>query len=162
MASALYVDFRGDGFWAYDVVNGILLKHLVDVAELHLAQHYEDWLALAVEQWKFNAVIADCGLYLEDDWSAEQIQTLKKLISVACSELEQEDEISAGEMESWQLLNGAGVFSRGLPAVRTSDAVRLGRALVQLLDGVLPEAPPGTWWFFATEGDAETLAKRKS
>ena len=66
MSKTLYVEFRGRGFWAFDVVSGIFLKHLVDVAEARVAVRHEPWLVEAVGHWRFNAVVSDCGLFLDD------------------------------------------------------------------------------------------------
>lgn len=160
MSKTLYVEFRGHGFWAYDVVSGIFLKHLVDVAEPLVTQH-DPWLAEAVHHWRFNAVISDCGLFLEENWSAKQVQFVREFATAACDLLAERPAITAEEMSSWQLLDGAGVFPRGHASVTTESAIRLGRAIIQLLDGSLPESPPGTWWFFGTEDGPCTFAKRE-
>ncbi len=162
MSKTLFVEFRDRGFWAFDVVSGIFLKHLVDVATARLARQHEAWLADAVEHWRFNAVVSDCGLFLEDDWTDEQIQSVRELSAAACDLLGKRIEISAEEMSSWQLLDGQGVFPRGLASVTTESAIRLGRAIIQLLDGSFSEAPQGTWWFFGTEESPRTLEKRES
>ena len=52
MSKTLYVDFRGQGFWAFDVVSGIFLKHLIDVAEPRITDRHEPWLAEAVGRWR--------------------------------------------------------------------------------------------------------------
>ena len=79
MSKTLFVEFRGRGFWAFDVVSGVFLKHLVDAATSSLAYQNQPWLADAVGQWRFNAVISDCGLFLDDAWSAEQVQVFGEL-----------------------------------------------------------------------------------
>jgi hypothetical protein len=162
MSKTLYVDFRGQGFWAFDVVSGIFLKHLIDVAEPRITDRHEPWLAEAVGRWRFNAICGDCGLFLDDTWSPEQVQSVRELAMAACELLSKRREISADEMSSWSLLNGEGVFPRGYASVTTESVIRLGQAIIQLLDGSLPEAPRGTWWFFGTEDAPNTLAKRQS
>jgi hypothetical protein len=54
----------------------------------------------------------------------------------------------------------AATFARGEPFITTSSAIRLGDAVIQLVNGTLPEPPPGTYWFFATEASGITLGKR--
>jgi hypothetical protein len=162
MSKTLYVEFRDRGFWAFDVVSGIFLKHLVDATAPRLAVQRDAWLAEAVDRWRFNAVVSDCGLFLDDDWSPEQVQSVKEIATAACNLLSNRSEISAEEMSSWPLLDGEGVFARGYASVTTDSAIRLGQAIIQLLDGSLPEAPQGTWWFFGTEDAPRTLAKRES
>jgi hypothetical protein len=150
MSKTLYVDFRGQGFRAFDVVSGIFLKYLIDVAEQRITDRDEPWLTAAVRHWRVNATCSDYGLFLADNWSAEQLQSVRELATAACELLSKRREISAEEMSSWSLLNGKGVFPRGYASVTTDSAIRLGRAIIQLLDGLLPEAPQGTWWFFGT------------
>jgi hypothetical protein len=162
MSKTLYVQFRGHGFWAFDVVSGIFLKHLIDVAAPRTADQHEPWLAEAVDRWRVIAVIGDYVVCLDDNWSAEQIRTVRELATAACDLLSSRSEISAEEMSSWSLLNGEGVFPRGLASVTTASAIRLGRAIIQLLDGTLAEAPRGTaWWLFGTEVDPDTLGMRE-
>jgi hypothetical protein len=161
MSKTVYVQFRGHDFWAFDVVSGIFLKHLIDVAAPRLAVQPEPWLAEAVERWRFIAVIGDYKVVLDDNWSAEQIRTVRELATAACDVLSNRSEISAEEMSSWPLLDGEGVFPRGLASVTTASVIRLGRAIIQLLDGTLPEAPRGTaWWLFGTEDHPTTLGTR--
>src|SRR4051812_6826398 len=66
MSKTLYVEFRGRGFWAFDAVSGIFLKHLIDVAESCIAGRHEPWLAEAIARWRFNAICGDCGLFLDE------------------------------------------------------------------------------------------------
>lgn len=161
MSKTLYVEFRGQGFWAFDVVSGIFLKHLLDVADPRIVDRPGQWLAEATSHWRFNAVCGDCGLFLDDNWSAEQVRAVRELATSACELLSQRREISAEEMSSWSLLNGEGVFPRGYESVTTRSAIQLGQAIIQLLDGSLPEAPPGTWWFYGTEESPRTMKKRE-
>ena len=160
MSKTLFVEFRGRGFWAFDVVSGVFLKHLVDAASSCLAGQNHPWLADAVEQWRFNAVISDCGLFLDDGWSAEQLRVFSELAARACDRLAERAEIPADEISSWPMLDGERIFPRGLAAVQTKSLIRFGRALIQLVNGSLPEPPPGTWWFYSTEDAPRTITKR--
>ena len=162
MSKSLFVEFRGQGFWTFDVVSGIFLKHLIDAAGSSMADQRESWLTEAVDHWRFNAVCGDCGLFLDDNWSPEQLQLVRTLAIAACEVLAKRREISAEEMSSWSLHDGEGVFPRGYASITTESAIRLGRAIIQLLDGSLPEAPRGTWWFFGTEDAPPTVAQRQS
>src|SRR5262245_54930801 len=120
------------------------------------------WLAEAVRQWRFNAVCGDLGLFLYDAWTSQQTETVSRLARQVCDSLSTREDILVDEIESWQMLEGNDLrcFARGLPAVTTASAIRLGEAIIQLIDGTLPEPPPGTWWFFATEDCAPTIQKR--
>jgi hypothetical protein len=157
MSQTLFVHFRDGGFWAFDVVSAVFLKHLIDAATSYLDLHEEPWLSDAVARWRVNAAISDLGLFLDDSWSREQVNTFTALARAACDALSNRDKIPAEEIQSWQMVDDLCCFARGLPAVTAASAIRLGEAIIKLVNGVLPEPPPGTWWFFATEDDATIL-----
>jgi hypothetical protein len=117
-------------------------------------------LSDAVASWRVVAAISDYGLSLDGTWSLQQLDTFTELADEACNTLSWRDEIPAGEIESWEMVEGVRCFARGLPAVKTASAIRLGRAIIQLIDGTLPEAPPGTSWFFETEENPRTIQMR--
>jgi hypothetical protein len=162
MSRTLFVDWHGDGFWVFDVVSAVFLKHLIDAATSYLEEHDEPWLSHAISQWRFNAVCGDAGLFLDGSWSAERLAIFTRLAREACDTLSMRDKIPADEIQSWQMLEGerGRCFARGLPAVTTASAIRLGEAIIKLVNGNMPEPPAGTWWFFATENDGVTLRKR--
>lgn len=108
MSKTLFVNFRDrgrdlgtEGFWAFDVVVAVFLKHLVDAASSHQLVRNEGWLADAIEQWRFNALCGDCGLFLEDSWSDEQVAIFAKLAREACQALSKRENIPAEEIQSW-------------------------------------------------------------
>lgn len=162
MSKTLFVEFRGRGFWAYDVVSGVFLKHLIDVASRDLGDGSQPWLADAIAGWRVSAVIPDMGFFLDDAWSDPQIKRLITFAEAACKELSERSEIPAEEIASWPILDDLRIFPRGLPAISTQSPIRLGQAMIQLMNGSLPDPPAGTWWFFGTEDAPRTLAKRKS
>lgn len=161
MSQTLFVNWRDDGFWAYDVVAAVFLKHLIDAALLHLEHHDEPWLNDAIPQWRVNAVCSDLGLYLDESWSVGQVAVFTGLARQACDNLSRRDNIPAAEIQSWQLIDGDNgrFFARGEPFITTASAIRLGEAIIKLVNGTLPEPPPRTWWHFATEESAATLRK---
>jgi len=161
MCQTLFVHYRDGGFWAFDVVSAVFLKHLIDAATSHLEHHDEPWLADAIAHWRFNAVCGDLGLFLDNSWSVEQLATFTALARKACDLLSERDTIPAIEIQSWQMIDrdDGRCFARGLYAVTTASAIRLGEAIIKLINGTLPEPPPGTWWFFATEDCEATIRK---
>ncbi len=144
----------------FDVVSAVFLKHLVNAAATRVDLPGNEWLADAVKQWRFNAVISDCGFFLDEGWTAAQIRTVEDVAAEACATLSKRAEIPAEEVISWEMLDDLRVFPRGLPFVTAASASRLGRAVIHLLNGSLPESPPGTWWFFGIEDSPATLRKR--
>jgi hypothetical protein len=161
MTATVYVNFRDRGFWAYDVVSGVLLKHLIDRASVQLVDHPEAWLAEAVAKWRVNVICSNYGLEFHNDWSADQIQVVRELLLSTCDVLSASGDVSAAEMSSWNALDGTGVFPRGLESISTTSVIQLGHAIIQLLDGTLPEPPAGNWWFFTPAEKPDLIAKCK-
>lgn len=157
MSSTLFVEYRSNGFWAYDVAVGILLKHVIDHAEKLAAQENDAWLHDCVEHWRVNAVISDFGLHLDEDWSGSQIQIVWQLFDDACNDLLKRGSIPAEEMLAWKVLDGDGVFPRGASQFPTAPVVELGRSIQSLLEGTLPEAPDGRHWFFGIEAGRDVI-----
>jgi hypothetical protein len=162
MSRTLFVHWRDDGFWAYDVISAVFLKYLIDAATSYLEHRDEPWLRDALPRWRFNAVCGDMGLFLDESWSAEQLAIFTDLARQTCDALSKRDKIPADEIQSWQMIDGddGRCFARGEPFITTASAIRLGEAIIKLVNGVLPKPPRGTWWFFATEDSGATLRKR--
>lgn len=162
MSQTLFVHWHDDGFWVFDAVSAVFLKHLIDAATAYLEQHDEPWLRNAIPQWRFNAVCGDFGIFLDESWSIAQIATFTELARQACGALSKREKIPAEEIQSWQMIAGDNgrCFARGLPFITTASANRLGEAIINLINGTMPETPPGTWWLFATEDSDSTIRKR--
>ena len=148
MTMTQFVDYRGKGFWAYDVALGVYLKHLIDAAEQRKPEADAEWLEEAVAWWRVAAVISDYGLTIESSWSESQIDVLLDLLDRACTRLAEHEEIPASEIVSWPLLDDLRIHPRGAIVVRTAPVVELGLAIIALINGTLPESPAGTVWFY--------------
>lgn len=159
MSQTLFVEYGDDGFWAYDVAAGIFLKHLIDCATQHIERQPCPWLSDCVEKWRVNAVMSEYGLHLDPAWTDDQRRTVRTLIDESCQVLQKSKSISPGTAASWKILDGRGVGLRSAGPVPTAPVVELGRAIGLLLEGALPKAPPGTWWFYGVEGGRSTLKK---
>ena len=151
-----YVEHGARGFWAYDVALGVFLKYLVDAAQ---ASNQADaaWLSTSIAWWRVVACISDYGLTLDVDWSDAQRQTFIALAEHACSSLAKRAAIPAEEISGWPLLDDVENFTRGETAVSTAPIVELGRAIIALVSGNLPDAPEGTAWFYGTPTGRRTL-----
>jgi hypothetical protein len=159
MSRTLFIECRGEGFWAYDVAAGVFLKHLIDAASQYIERQPCAWLGDCIEQWRVNAITADFGLHLDPGWTQEQRQIVRTLLDAACEELAKCEAISGEEVASWKILAGEGVFVRGATQIPTAPCVALGRAIALLLEGRLPQAPLGSWWFYGIDGVA-TIRKK--
>ena len=159
MSKSLFVEYRGQGFWAFDVITSVLLKHLVDVAETRVIVH--PWLGEIVQRWRVNtSLCGHFGVEFSDNWSDAQIDVVAGLFEEVCEALAARVEIPAEEIEAYQLLDGERGFTRGMAVVGTKAVTNLGRAIISLLKGSLPPPPPGTWWWYGEEGQPGTIERR--
>jgi len=154
-----FVKYANRGFWAYDVALGVFLKHLIDEAEVS-GQANTPWLSSAVSSWR-EAFISGYGLTLDVNWSATQRDTLVTLAEEACARLATRESIPAEEIDSWHILDDERFFSRGAAEVFTAPVIELGRAIIALLSGQLPNAPKGEIWFYGTPNGRCTLRVRQ-
>jgi hypothetical protein len=156
MSRKKYVEYANRGFWAYDVAVGVFLKHLMDAAEAS-GQAKTEWLSTAVRHWREAACISDFGLILDASWSAQQRQAFIALAEDASSRLATRASIPAEEIISWPILDDLRIFPRGEKGVLAAPVVELGRAIIALVSGELPEAPDGAIWFYGTPTGRQTL-----
>jgi hypothetical protein len=159
MSQTVYVESKGVGFWAYDVVLAVFLKYLIDAACERQSHTFEAWLVDEVERWRVSAVISDFTLVLGSDWGQPQIETFTQLAEEVCHVLAQRDQIPAEEIKTWKMLGDLACSTRDLAFVRSPCVVRLARAAIRLVNGKLPEPPQGTWWFFGPDDGSVTIAK---
>lgn len=160
MSQTQPVTYAGRGFWAYDVALGVFLKHLIDAAEAS-DQAKAEWLSSAISSWRM-ACICDYGLTLDAGWSAAQRQTFIALTEDACARLAKRASINRGEIIAWPVLDDLRLDTRGETEVLTAPVVELGRAIIALLCGELPEAPRGEAWFFGTPDGRSTIRMNPS
>ena len=160
MSRTMYVEYHGDGLWAYDVAMGVLLKHLIDSAESYASIPDSEWIVPCIRQWRVNAIVSDLGVHLDENWTYVQRQTVHDLIGRACGQLGARPSIPSEEMKSWDILDGQGVYARGAAMIPTAPVVELARAVQDLLYGNLPPAPEGYWWLFGTEEGRGTIKKK--
>jgi hypothetical protein len=161
MSQTKFVDYGGEGFWAYDVALGVFLKHLIDVAEERAGKNEEEWPADSViKSWRVAACIDPYGLSLGEGWSLSQTARFVSLAGEACARIRSRHGFLATEMESWSILDGEGVFARGANEVLAGPIAELGEAIVALVEGNLSAAPPGTVWLYGAPEGRRTLRDR--
>lgn len=153
-----FVGYRDRGFWAYDVALGVLLKHVVDVAESRSAEPRLAWLEEAARSWWITAVLY--GLEMDVSWSPEHVKVFTDLVRQACERSEARAKIPAEEIAAWPIVDDLRIFPRGAVEVFTAPVVELGRAIIAIVDGSLPEPPAGTWWLFGCPEGRTTIQKR--
>lgn len=156
MTRTQFVESAGNGFWAYDVGLGVFLKHLIDAAE---ARGHADapWLSQAVSWWRVVACISDYGLRIGDAWSPDERDAFVALADEACRNLATREAISAEEIVGWRLLADQRMSPRGASEVQTLHVIELGRAIIDLVRGRVPEPPQGKMWIYGTPSGRGTL-----
>jgi hypothetical protein len=108
------------------------------------------------------ACISDYGLTLDEAWSEAQQQTFIAFAKEACERLANRESIPAEEIVAWPLLDDLRIFPRGATEVSTGPVVELGRAVIALISGTLPQPPAGMAWFYGTDEGRRTLGMRLS
>lgn len=146
---------QAPGFWAYDVALNVFLKYLIDAAQAN-EQANTAWLSSAISDWRV-ACVPDFMLRLDANWSSEQRQTFLDLAEEACAKLAARESIPAEEIVSWPILDDIRIFTRGATEVFTAPVVELGRAIIALVRGELPEAPEGQIWLYGAPEGRQTI-----
>jgi hypothetical protein len=157
MSRTQFVEYGGDGFWAYDVSLGIFLKHLIDAAIPRAAEADGQWLAEEITSWRTIAVVGDIGLTIDLTLSSAQLDTFIALADQACTALAQREMIAEEEIMGWVILGDARLSTRGEKEIATAPIIELGRAIIELVRGTLPIAPAHTAWFFGTSAGRDTI-----
>jgi hypothetical protein len=160
MSQTQFIEFGDRGFWAYDVILQVLLKHLIDVAVAMPEASEGQWLAAAIPTWRRTASISDYGFCIDKMWTERQLTVFVGLIDKTCSLLAQRDGIPAEEITRWKILGDLRIFTRGMSIVPTKPVVQLGEAIRALVNGSLPAAPVGTMWLYTTRDNPETIRIR--
>jgi hypothetical protein len=156
MSQTISVRWADRGFWAYDVAVDVFLKYLIDAAQAS-GDANTPWLSEAVSSWRVWAVVPDFGVTLDGRWSAEHRKTFIALAEEVCTALAATDSIPAREIASWTFVDELRIHPRGAEEVLTAPVIELGRAIIALLCGELPEAPKGEAWFFGTPSGRSTI-----
>ncbi len=160
MSRSAAIGYGKELIWALDVIAGILLKHLVDVASARDLSN-DQWLARAIERWRVQITLAgDLGVTLDKAWSGDQVRIVVSLLEEACKLLEKRSEIPAAEAEKWEGAPGERFFARRMPVIRTRPVINLGNAIVAMLERRLPAPPAGTLWWFGVEDEPETMRRK--
>jgi hypothetical protein len=159
MSKTKFVQYRDNGFWAYDVALGVFLKYVIDIAETS-SMAGSVWLSKRLPQWRVVACINDFGLRLDENRTAIQRQHFISFAEEACARLALRESIPAAEMLSWNVLEGEGIFPRGAEQVETGSVIELGRATIALMSRKLPEPPEDAAWCYGFPEGRTTIGMR--
>lgn len=162
MSQTQSVNYGGRGFWAYDVALSILLRHVIDIADFREVLADDCWLARVTNDWR-RAIVAGYGLEIEESWSAVQLGHFKNLITEACQRLQTKEIITGAEIATWPpILDDIRIPTRGASEISTEPIAELGKAIIALTEGTLPDSPNGTWWCFGTPEGRTTIQMRNA
>ncbi len=150
MTKTHFVEYQNCGFWAYDVALGILLKHISDAADKLPTNAESEVLRTEVSWWIQGACVNTLSMHIDDDdsWSAQQTAIFVDLVDEACTRLEARETIPGLEVENWTFPDDLHLETRGESEVKTAPIVELGRAIIALVNGTLPESPLLTLWYY--------------
>jgi hypothetical protein len=150
VSATKYVQYGDRGFWVYDIVLGVFVKHLVDVVEA--TEHSRAaFLDAALRHWRLTPFL-DIGVHFEKSWTELQRQNVIAFLEEACDRLGTRDSIPMEEIVNWTFGGDLRLFHRGLMEVRTAPVIELGTAIIALLRDELPQAPEAEAWFFTHTG----------
>jgi hypothetical protein len=154
-----FVDFRGAGIWAIDVICSVFLKYLIDAGAERVDSGADKWLADTLEKWRLNAIISEFGLYLDNNWSPSQIDTITDMCRQVSDELLKLGSIPASELEECRILDELGISAGNVDPIPCEPVVRFVGAVMALLNNTLPPAPDGYWWLYTLEEKPQTVPK---
>ena len=157
MSKTKYIEYKGCGFWAYDVSLAVFIKHLIDVAVPAAVVPGKEWLKEAISSWRIAGAVPDYGLEIDAEWSHEQISVFTELAEQTCNELADRKQIGADEIKGWKIFEDVPIDPRDAAYVDTAPVVDLGMAIVALANGSLPSAPDGRSWIYGAPDGLTTI-----
>ena len=160
MSRSHYVRFRDDGFWVYDVPSSVFLKFLIDAACVRLTFGGDEWLNEAIQHWRVSAAIPEMSRYANDEWTAQQIETVIKLTRGAIEAITFHGDFLAAEVESWTILDDVAICTRGHDPIAWEPIARIGNAFISLLQNAMPKPPKNHRWFYTLDETVDTIAMR--
>lgn len=130
MSATKYVTYGDRGFWAYDIVLGVFVKHLIDAIEAMAGYSHAPFLDKALLHWRL-APFLDIGFHFEKSWTELQRQNVIAFTEQACARLATRNSIPTEEIVNWSFGGDLRLFHRGLTEVRTAPVIELGRQLLR-------------------------------
>jgi len=155
MSKTVFVEFRDDGVWAYDVVSSIFANFIAAAAKE--LDDRDEWIAESIHNWRVNAIVSDYGFHLDGNWSPDQIHLVRNLCNQASESIRKSGEFDAETVQSWKQINGGAICTRDHHVIPSEPIARFGDAIAALLVQTLPTAPKNHWWFYGLDNETGTL-----
>lgn len=157
MSKTTPAEYQGIRFWVFDVCESILFAEMADVAAGTAAADHSAWLAGLEHQLRVHAIVgADFAIPL-DEWCDGHEARFLALVTEAGRRLAERRTITAQQAATWIVLDGAPIIWRGQDAVGTEPIVIFAEALIAIIRGTYPQAPPGHQWYFGLPGEVRTI-----
>ena len=157
MTQTQSVSFDGRRFWAWDAALAVWLIAMMDEARRRGLDARPSWKAY-IDWWEIVAIVSDYGLRL-DEIQEGDLADFRCLAVTVNSTLAARATLPAEEIIQ-RLIKGKSTNADRYGEVDEIDAApiaRLGRAIVDLIDGSLPQPPPNDQWLFGTANSWATV-----
>jgi hypothetical protein len=167
VSKTVVVECGDQRFWAYDLALGVWIKKALDHVTAHRYQGDPSPGSAELHDWEHVAVLGSSSIFdlTARSLTAGRRQNFKAIAASVEKWLGLRERLPGPELGAWRLLDGSSVAGADVPAVlehgvETAPVIDLSRALVSAVLGVLPPAPPATWWAIGFAGERSTIAMR--
>lgn len=162
MSCTQYIEFRGAGFWVFDVVSSVFLKFLMNAAEEQITANPEDWLRESISHWRINATTTDFGFYLNDDWTEAETAVVIAMCRAAIEAIRVRGNISAVDLQSQPILDDLFIDTRGIDLIPSQPIIKFGEAVTALLENKLSKPPLHHSWIFDLDDEIRMIPMKSN
>ena len=156
MSKTAAVSAQGRNFWAYDVSISFLAHEMLAVGREYAPGPWFDQLAGALTG--VAIVAGTVGLDLEPVVQADAVESFALITCEAGARLRARGSVTQADAEARRIEGRPAIWRiENDPAMSTAPIVDLAHAMVELVQGRLPEPPPGTWWFLGLPTGPRTM-----
>jgi len=139
--------FRGFEFWVHDVCQALLWAEMIGVVEDLPPKERPDWTTELLPRLREHAALGDLYVPLEE-WAGGHEEEFVELVARARRRLAERGTVTPQEAARWIVLDDLPVIWRGDEPIETAPVVEFADAVVEIVRGVHPPAPPGRQWYF--------------
>jgi hypothetical protein len=142
----------------YDASMSLVLAQTLRLVEDRSPDRRPGWWSTVERDLRVHAVITEAhlDLWLDD----AQRDELARLFDEVAELVRERRFFTIEAAAAWPVLDDLTVRFRGREPMATAPAAELGHALAQLVRGVLPASPGGTWWFYGTPSGRSLIRMR--
>jgi hypothetical protein len=156
VSQTTWTEYHDFGFWVFDVCASILFAEMAAVASETPAAERSAWLADLEHELRAHAVVSDFATPLHE-WCDGHEEQFLALVTEAGRRLAERGTITKQQAAAWIVLDGTPIIWRGQDAVDIDPIVTFADAVIAIIRGTYPQAPPGQWWLFGVPGGVQTI-----